>query len=62
MNVAGFEDGHADEGPAAGPASPPEGSVVKRSAVAPQMLVHEGPARVFESEEDAQSAIKIFLS
>ena len=35
----------------------PEGSVVKRSAVAPQMLVHEGPARVFESEEDAQSAI-----
>jgi len=35
----------------------PEGSVVKRSAVAPKMLVHEGPARVFESEEDAQSAI-----
>lgn len=32
----------------------PEGSVVKRSAVLPEMLVHEGPARVFESEEDAQ--------
>jgi dihydroxy-acid dehydratase len=35
----------------------PEGSVVKRSAVAPEMLVHEGPARVFESEEEAQAAI-----
>lgn len=35
----------------------PDGSVVKRSAVAPEMLVHEGPARVFECEEDAQSAI-----
>lgn len=35
----------------------PEGCVVKRSAVAPEMLVHEGPARVFESEEDAQAAI-----
>ncbi len=35
----------------------PEGSVVKRSAVAPEMLVHEGPARVFECEEDAQAAI-----
>jgi len=35
----------------------PEGSVVKRSAVLPQMLVHEGPARVFECEEDAQAAI-----
>ena len=35
----------------------PEGSVVKRSAVLPEMLVHEGPARVFESEEDAQAAI-----
>ncbi len=35
----------------------PEGSVVKRSAVAPEMLVHEGPARVFECEEDAQEAI-----
>ncbi len=34
-----------------------DGSVVKRSAVLPEMLVHEGPARVFESEEDAQSAI-----
>ena len=36
----------------------PQGSVVKRSAVVPEMLVHEGPARVFESEEDAISAIK----
>ena len=35
----------------------PEGSVVKRSAVAPEMLVHEGPARVFDCEEDAQAAI-----
>lgn len=35
----------------------PEGSVVKRSAVAPEMLVHEGPARVFDCEEDAQIAI-----
>ena len=35
----------------------PEGGVVKRSAVAPEMLVHEGPARVFECEEDAQAAI-----
>ena len=35
----------------------PDGSVVKRSAVAPEMLVHEGPARVFECEEDAQKAI-----
>ncbi len=36
----------------------PLGSVVKRSAVVPEMLVHEGPARVFESEEDAIDAIK----
>ncbi len=35
----------------------PDGSVVKRSAVAPEMLVHEGPARVFDCEEDAQAAI-----
>lgn len=35
----------------------PEGSVVKRSAVAPEMLVHTGPARVFDSEEDCISAI-----
>ncbi len=35
----------------------PDGSVVKRSAVLPEMLVHEGPARVFDSEEDAQKAI-----
>ena len=35
----------------------PEGSVVKRSAVAAEMLVHEGPARVFDCEEDAQAAI-----
>lgn len=31
----------------------PDGCVVKRSAVAPEMLVHQGPARVFNSEEDA---------
>ena len=35
----------------------PEGSVVKRSAVLPEMLVHEGPARDFDCEEDAQAAI-----
>ena len=35
----------------------PEGSVVKRSAVLPEMLVHKGPARVFDCEEDAQAAI-----
>ena len=35
----------------------PDGSVVKRSAVLPEMLVHEGPARVFECEEDAMAAI-----
>ncbi|MFG6383393.1 MAG: dihydroxy-acid dehydratase [Lachnospiraceae bacterium] len=35
-----------------------EGSVVKRSAVAPEMMVHEGPARVFDCEEDAIAAIK----
>ncbi len=35
----------------------PDGSVVKRSAVLPEMLIHEGPARVFECEEDAQAAI-----
>ena len=34
-----------------------DGSVVKRSAVAPSMLVHEGPAKVFDSEEEAQAAI-----
>ncbi len=36
----------------------PEGSVVKRSAVAPEMMVHQGPARVFDCEEDAIAAIK----
>lgn len=36
----------------------PDGGVVKRSAVAPEMLVHEGPARVFDCEEDAIDAIK----
>lgn len=36
----------------------PDGSVVKRSAVVPEMLVHEGPARVFECEDDAIQAIK----
>ncbi len=35
----------------------PDGCVVKRSAVAPEMLVHEGPARVFDSEEDALKVI-----
>ena len=39
----------------------PEGAVVKRSAVAESMLSHEGPARVFESEEEAQSAINAGL-
>ncbi|MGN1007628.1 MAG: dihydroxy-acid dehydratase [Butyricicoccus sp.] len=33
------------------------GCVVKRSAVAPEMMVHEGPARVFDCEEDAIEAI-----
>ena len=32
--------------------------MVKRSAVAPEMMVHEGPARVFDCEEDAIAAIK----
>ena len=35
----------------------PDGSVVKRSAVVPEMMVHEGTARVFECEEDACEAI-----
>ena len=35
----------------------PDGSVVKQSAVAPQMMVHQGPARVFDSEDDAIRAI-----
>ena len=35
----------------------PEGGVVKQSAVAPEMLVHEGPARVFDCEDDAIRAI-----
>jgi dihydroxy-acid dehydratase len=35
----------------------PDGCVVKRSAVAPEMLVHEGPAKVFDSEEDCIAAI-----
>jgi dihydroxy-acid dehydratase len=35
----------------------PEGAVVKQSAVAPEMLRHRGPARVFESEEEAVAAI-----
>ena len=35
----------------------PEGSVVKRSAVLPEMLVRVGPAKVFDSEEEAQAAI-----
>ncbi len=36
----------------------PDGSVVKRSAVVESMLVHEGPARIFTSDEDATEAIK----
>ena len=36
----------------------PDSGVVKRSAVAPEMLVHQGPARVFDCEEDAIAAIK----
>lgn len=36
----------------------PDGGVVKRSAVVPEMMVHEGPARVFDCEEDAIEAIK----
>lgn len=35
----------------------PDGAVVKRSAVAPEMLTHNGPARVYDSEEDAYAAI-----
>ena len=35
----------------------PDGSVVKQGAVAPGMMCHEGPARVFDCEEDASSAI-----
>ena len=35
----------------------PEGGVVKRSAVVPEMMVHQGPARVFDSEEEATTAI-----
>jgi dihydroxy-acid dehydratase len=35
----------------------PEGAVVKRSAVVPEMMMHQGPARVFDSEEEATDAI-----
>jgi len=35
----------------------PDGAVVKRSAVAPEMMTHQGPARVFESEDEATQAI-----
>ena len=35
----------------------PDGCVVKQSAVAPEMMVHTGPARVFDAEEDAIAAI-----
>jgi dihydroxy-acid dehydratase len=35
----------------------PEGGVVKKAAVAPEMMVHKGPARVFDSEEEATKAI-----
>ena len=36
----------------------PDSGVVKRSAVVPEMMVHSGPARVFDCEEDAIEAIK----
>jgi len=36
----------------------PEGAVVKRAAVAPEMMAHRGPARVFDSEEEATKAIR----
>jgi len=36
----------------------PEGGVVKKGAVAPEMLVHEGPARIFDGEEEATRAIR----
>ena len=39
----------------------PDGAVVKQSAVAPEMMVHQGPARVFDSEEQAIEAMKAFL-
>jgi dihydroxy-acid dehydratase len=35
----------------------PEGAVVKKAAVAPEMMVHRGPARIFNSEEEATTAI-----
>jgi dihydroxy-acid dehydratase len=35
----------------------PEGAIVKKAAVAPEMMVHQGPARVFDSEEEATTAI-----
>jgi len=35
----------------------PEGAVVKKAAVAPEMMVHQGPARVFDSEEETTQAI-----
>lgn len=35
----------------------PDGAIVKRGAVAPEMMVHQGPARVFDSEEEATQAI-----
>ena len=35
----------------------PEGAVVKRAAVAPEMMAHQGPAKVFDSEEEATQAI-----
>ena len=40
----------------------PDGSVVKRSAVCAEMLVHEGPARIFESDEEATGAIVSAIS
>ena len=69
-NIAGFENTHHDIiRPVTDPYSKtggiavlrgnlaPDTCVVKRAAVAPEMLVHEGPARVFDCEEDAMEAI-----
>ena len=52
MSVTGQPIGESVAGTLA-----PEGAVVKRSAVAPEMFVHKGPARVFNSEEEAIEAI-----
>lgn len=69
-NIAGVQNKNPDIiRPAEKPYSPtggiavlrgnlaPDGCVVKRSAVAPEMLKHSGPAKVFDCEEDAMQAI-----